>query len=222
MARAPSGAAHNAIEREAAQSRAPLSAIPRETGGGLQSEREQLEEQLGRTERLSKWHRGLDDKHGRKAKRLQEKLAKMATGQNEDEVDEITEATPVEEMELTAEEEAAAKAYAEQLGRRMLLGDGADPGLMSVNETLMPGGAVLACVERESLPAAVPAELAGAEVVKTLTEQRVRYDFAVAVTRIRAGLRRIRRSSSTTFWGGRRRRRSPTAARRGWPMALAR
>jgi hypothetical protein len=191
-ARAPFDSAWRELRRalritpssERRPSGAPLSAIPREAGGGLQSEREKLEEQLGRTVRLSDWHRGLDDKHGRKAKRLQEKLAKMATEQDDDEVDDITEATPVEEIELTAEEIAAAKAYAEQFGQRMLLGDGADPALMSVNETLMPGGAVLASVERESLPAVVPDELAGAEVVKTLTEQRVRYDFAVAVTRI--------------------------------------
>jgi hypothetical protein len=163
---------------------APLSAIPPGAVCGPQSEREKLEELLSRTSRLSDWHRGLDDKHGRRAKRLQEKLAKMATGQNDDEVDDITEATPVEEIELTAEEKAAAKAYGEQLGQRMLLGDGADPAMMSVNETLMPGGAVLASVEQESLPAVVPDELAGAKVVKTLTEQRVRYDFAVAVTRI--------------------------------------
>lgn len=67
-------------------------------------------------------------------------------------------------------------ASALEFGAHLPLGDGADPILQSVNETLMPGGAVVTIEESE--------DLANATVVKTLNEKRVRYDFSVAVSRI--------------------------------------
>ena len=48
----------------------------------------------------------------------------------------------------------------------------------------MPAGAVLQSDEQASLPVKIPESLAQAQLVKTLTEQRVRYDFSVAVTRV--------------------------------------
>ena len=66
------------------------------------------------------------------------------------------------------------------------MGDGADPAFKSVNETLMPSGAVLSTEEAVSLRAEVPAELAEATVVKEMNELRVRYDFSVAVNAHRA------------------------------------
>ncbi len=97
---------------------------------------------------------------------------------------EVTEDTPVEEIELTEEQKAASRAIALKFGAHLLLGDGADPTLQSVNETLMPGGAVVTTEEFEDLVAELPEDLAGATVVKTLNEKRVRYDFSVAVSRI--------------------------------------
>jgi hypothetical protein len=97
----------------------------------------------------------------------------------------VLENTPVQEIELTEEEQAESAAYAKRFVGHLMLGDGAaDPALRSVNETLMPGGAVLATEEVVSLPAEVPPELAQAKVAKTLTQTRVRYDFSVAVTRL--------------------------------------
>ncbi len=54
----------------------------------------------------------------------------------------------------------------------------------SVHETLMPGPGAIVSEEHVSLPARVPEDLAEGRVVKTMTEQRVRYDFSVAVTRV--------------------------------------
>ena len=97
---------------------------------------------------------------------------------------ELTDDTPVEEVALTEEEQAESAARAVVFVEHLERGDGADPSLQSVNETLMPGGAVLASEKQESLTVELPAGLADANVVKTLHDQRVRYDFAVTVTRI--------------------------------------
>lgn len=155
------------------------------------TEQARLEEQLDRSVRLSGWHAGLDTRHQGKATRLEQRLAKMktaATTTHEQEASmkdlEVTEDTPVEEIELTEEQQAAALAIALEFGAHLLLGDGADPTLQSVNETLMPGGAVVTTEEFEDLMAELPTDLAGATVVKTLNEKRVRYDFSVAVSRI--------------------------------------
>jgi hypothetical protein len=56
--------------------------------------------------------------------------------------------------------------------------------MKSVTETLMPACAVLVQDEHVSLAAEIPENLADARVVKTLSEQRVRYDFSVSLTRI--------------------------------------
>jgi hypothetical protein len=156
-----------------------LAGIPPEQA---KSPREKLEEQLGRTKRLGVWHRGLSKHHHGKAERLEEKLANMPTEPPSG--PEITEETPVEEIPLTEEEKAEVEANAEAFAQRMILGQGADPALKSVNETLMPSGAVLAIEDQVSLAVTLPEDLASAKVVKEMTEPRVRYDFAVSVTRI--------------------------------------
>jgi hypothetical protein len=61
--------------------------------------------------------------------------------------------------------------------------------MKSVTETLMPACAVLVQDEHVSLAAEIPENLADARVVKTLSEQRVRYDFSVSLTRIEEGSR---------------------------------
>ncbi|MDY0002739.1 MAG: hypothetical protein RBU30_15690 [Polyangia bacterium] len=97
---------------------------------------------------------------------------------------EVTEDTPMEDIELTPEELAESQVSARQFGERMLLGDGPDPALRSVNETLMPGGALVTTEEHEDLRVELPEDLADAAVVKTLHETRERYDFTVSVSRI--------------------------------------
>jgi hypothetical protein len=169
----------------------PLSSIPPNKAGDAKSGRAWLEQQHERSIRLSDWHKGLKRRHQTRAKRLGRKLAKMPaerTMEHASRLDvrgqEITENTPVEDIELTEEEKAESAASAQVFVEHLELGDGADQSLQSVNETLMPGGAVLANVEQESLSVEVPEELARAKVVKELHEKRVRYDFSVTVTRI--------------------------------------
>lgn len=162
----------------------PLGSIPQGRAGGVKDERARLEQQFDRTVRLRDWHHGLNRRHDGKAERLRKRLARLPKEHAHVNEQEIAEETPVEEIELTEEQKAESARVAREFGERMLLGNGADPVLQSVNETLMPGGAVLANEEQVSLAAELPAELADATVVKTLSDKRVRYDFSVAVTRI--------------------------------------
>jgi hypothetical protein len=158
----------------------PRAGVPRAGDLPPMTERERLAEQLDRSERLGDWHKKLNDRHENKVKRIKEKLADMQP----DNEDPITEDTPLEDIELTEKQIAEAKAAGVRFGQHLQTGNGTDPALKSVNETLMPGGTVLAYEDYVSLPATLPAELSDAEVVKTLCEPRVRYDFSVTVTRL--------------------------------------
>jgi hypothetical protein len=169
----------------------PLAALPRGSARPAKTEQGRLEEQRDRSIRLSGWHAGLDTRHRGQATRIEEKLAKMKTSPTTDREQEASpthydanDVTPLEEIELTEEQQAAALASALEFGEHLVLGDGADPVLQSANETLMPGGAVVTNEELEDLAAELPEDLANATVVKTLKEKRVRYDFSVAVSRI--------------------------------------
>ena len=151
------------------------------------SPEEKLKLQIARGQRLSGWHRGLQKRHKKRTKRLQEKLKRMAMKNAAPPGHKVThEPERLEDIELiqTPEEIAEDKAATQRFIEHLLSGPGADPAMKSANETLMPSGAVLQSEEQVSLPARVPEDLAQARVVKTLTEQRVRYDFSVAVTRV--------------------------------------
>lgn len=163
----------------------PLSGVPHEKAGIAQSEREKLEEQHGRSSRLGDWHRELNARHERRAKRLGERLAKMPVEKTMGDTRQVVvDSERLEDIELTEEEKAANAEYGRKFAEHLTVGAGADPALKSVNETLMPGGAVLSTEEAVSLPAELPADLAKATVIKEMSEQRVRYDFSVTVTRI--------------------------------------
>ncbi len=176
---------------ERRRSGSPLSSLPPEKARPAQTEEERLEEQLDRTVHLQGWHAELKKRHHRNAKRIKNRLTKVkaaaATVREQEppmSSQEVTDETPVEDIELTPEELAECQASARQLGEHMLMGDGTDPALQSVNETLMPGGALVTTEEHEDLRVNLPEDLADALVVKTLHETRVRYDFTVSVTRI--------------------------------------
>ncbi|MBN1608592.1 MAG: transposase [Polyangiaceae bacterium] len=79
-----------------------------------------------------------------------------------------------------AEIEAQSAAFA----ARANLGGGAETALASAGEDLMNADVV--CVDEDwvLVPAELPRDVAEADVVKTLVEPRVRYDFAVTVTRL--------------------------------------
>jgi hypothetical protein len=145
---------------------------------------EEIEDQIARGKQLADWHRDLRRRHHRRVKRLKEKLAKMTVEKNDDVAPQAHVPERLEDIELTAEEMAETKAATARFIEHLRLGSGADPTMKSVNETLMPGGAVLESEEQVRLPAELPADLTEDHVVKTLTEQRVRYDFSVAVIRI--------------------------------------
>jgi len=162
---------------ERRRSGAPLSALP--PAGTPLTEREKVEQAHQRSTVLRAWHRKLVRRHDKKAKTLHKRLSTMP----KDPIP-IPEDIPVEDIELTPEEEAEAEREGQLFLQRLLEGNGADPAFMSVRETLMPGGAVLANEQHVQLPVTVPQDLADATPVKTLTEERTRYDFSVAVTRV--------------------------------------
>lgn len=181
---------------ERRRSGSPVSAIPGAEHGRAETEQERLEQERDRSYRLGNWHRSLRRRHTRRAKRIEERLAKMkksppcpvSVSQSQAELssptslqdilDEIT----VESIELTEEEQAETRAETAAFVARLELGEQTDPSLTSVTETLMPGGVAVADEEVEYLAAALLTDdLADAKVLKTLNEQRVRYDVAVSV-----------------------------------------
>jgi len=164
---------------------APLAGIPRAEAFAAKSEREVIEARVQRGRRLSDWHGDLKKQHDQRLDRLAEKLAKMSTQGTDDGVKKKTEETiRLEDIVLTKEDHEETRAASERFIAHLLEGSGADPAMKSVHETLMPGPGALVSEKRASLPAKVPEDLADARVVKTMTEQRVRYDFSVAVTRV--------------------------------------
>ena len=147
-------------------------------------ERQTLEKGIARGHELADWHDKLKGRHTKRAKRLEKRLAKMATKAMESVL--VEEPEPLEDIELTEEERAANRAAAERFANNLRQGTdaGADPAMKSVNETLMPGGAALLNQTHAHLPADIPKELDEPRVVKCLIDSRVRYDFSVTVTRI--------------------------------------
>ena len=154
-----------------------LAAVPPGPSSKGKSAGEKLEERLERSERLGDWHDGLGQRHHAHAKHLRERLAKMPAQQD-------PHVERVEDIELTPDQKAEAAAAGRRFVEHLIEGNGVDPAFTSVNETLMPGGAVLATEERVALAVETPEDLADANVVKTMVEERERYDFAVTVRRI--------------------------------------
>ena len=181
---------------ERRRSGSPASAIPGAKPGRAKTEQERLEQQRDRCNRLGHWHGDLRKRHTRRAKRIAKRLAKMKTrtalpilAQEEDSpepspptsLQDIIDDTPVESIELTEEEQAEVRAETEAFVEHLEKGEQADPTLRSPTETLMPGGAAVTEEEVEYLAATLTPELADAMVVKTLNDQRVRYDVSVTV-----------------------------------------
>jgi len=167
------------------QSGAAAAGLPPSARPIAESPQALIEQQIARADELALWHRDLRKRHENRGKKLKKELAKMSTEKREDGAKQPAPELPrLEDYEPTDEDRAenarAGKLFAEHLRR----GNGPDPAMMSVNEALMPGGAVLETTEPESLPAEVPPELAEARVLTTMHEERVRYDFSVSVTRI--------------------------------------
>ena len=164
----------------------PLDGPPSRAPGKANSPEQELQHRIIRGQRLADWHLDLRRRHNARIKRLKEKLTKMIAGKSGDAEPDKTHYEPerLEDIELTAEELAEGEGTTERFIENLLSGDGADPAMKSANETLMPTGSVLVCEDHKSLPAKLAKELSESRVVKTLVEQRVRYDLSVAVTRI--------------------------------------
>jgi len=176
----------------------PLASVPGGAASRSLTPRQRLEEKHDRSERLGGWHNDLHKKHEDRAKRIEERLAKMepdpppssSTRQAREEPraealkQEITIDTPLSEIELTEEQQAESRARGVELADHMMMGEDVDPALQSAQETLMSGGAVVSHEEMEHLAAHLPRELANATVVKTLNDPRVRYDVSVSVNPI--------------------------------------
>jgi hypothetical protein len=175
----------------------PLAGVGRSDAASENDERQRLQAQRDRSDRLSRWHDGLTRRHGDKARRAQEKLEKMKNKPKKDPMIEpeqqgpsaleleLHEQIPVESIELTEEQEAEVKANAKEFVERLDLGDGvAEAELQSSEETLMPGGGVITVEQIESLAADLSEQPADAKIVKTLKDKRVRYDISIQVSRI--------------------------------------
>lgn len=85
---------------------------------------------------------------------------------------------------LTPEKRAAIAAESAAFAVRAQLGGGADPALESEPEALMNADVV--CVEEDfdTVEAVLPSDAGQETVVKTLVDPRMRYEFAVTVTRL--------------------------------------
>ena len=170
----------------------PLATVSKSDDKSVSNERERLESQRARSDRLSRWHSVLDERHRSKADRYEEKLKKMDSEQNEypegpsaQELKLLEELPKVEEIELTEQEEARHAERAKQFVERLEQGQGEqDDELRSVDEALMPRGAIVSTEHVEHLAAELSEELCDAKVVKTLEDKRVRYDISVSVSRI--------------------------------------
>lgn len=185
-------ALHITRSSERRRSGRPGVEAPEAPGGESTGEKEltaeeKLEAALRRSERNRDWHKLRSRARQREITRLKKRLAEMRKQQPGApgspvavDPDEGDEGPYVPTPEDRAESAAEAKAF----GQRLLLGTGADPSLMSANETLMPSGVVQHATERLELGVEIPANLAGGTVVKTLVEERTRYDFSLVVTRV--------------------------------------
>jgi hypothetical protein len=167
----------------------PLESIPKEPASKASNPRQRLVDKLARARRLADWHGGLKSRHDRHVEKLKDQMAKMPADESRTEGDvcepsQSATVTPVEQIVLTDEEVAATAVATEALVANLQLGDGPDPSMTPVNEQLMPSGTVLHTEEHVPLPAVIPESLSGSTVQQVLHDKRVRYDFAVVVTRI--------------------------------------
>ena len=161
----------------------PLAGLPGEDGLPAKSERERLEAQAARSDQLADWHRGLEKRHDERAVRAKKRLATMPE-EKLDAARESEELPSLKEIGLTEKQQAECKAAGKRFVAHLSEGNGADPALRSVTETLMPGNAVVVEEEQAFVPAVIPEDLAEAQVKKTLHDPRVRYEFSVTVRRI--------------------------------------
>jgi hypothetical protein len=141
--------------------------------------------------KLGVWHGELQDRHMNTGARIEEKLEKMRQNREietgwpsvPDEQEMLADLAS-EEFKQTPEQKAATLARAEALLAHLEEGEGSDPELESIEETLMPEGAVLSTEHVEYLAAEASEELGDAKLIKTLKDKRTRYDIKISVSRL--------------------------------------
>ena len=159
----------------------PLGALTMKSTGSAKDERQRLEQQCEQVQALIGRHGSLKKKQQGRLRKLAERLKTMAAKQSMQEVDFDT---PVEEIEISQEEQAESEKDAVEFVERLKLGEGKDPALQSSSEALMNARVVTTTQDEVSLPAPLPEGITEKDVVKTLNEKRARYDFSLTVTRL--------------------------------------
>lgn len=165
----------------------PLEGLPKPEGrqaeGAVQGGRAALEAERERRLALGDWHDGLHHRHHDRVKRIEEQLARLPP--DETSAAALAESITLESIQLSPEQKAESAARGRRYADNLSAGAGqAEPALSATDERLMPEGAVLKLDDAVALDAHVPEGLAAAEVVRTLHQPRVRYDFGVVVTRV--------------------------------------
>ncbi len=148
------------------------------------NERERLEEQRDRSSTLVDRYAGLQRKHQATQARLAERLKKMADQSDKAEAPNVDLDLSVEDVELSEETKAEVAANTKAVVERLEKGEGADPALQSAAEALMNASVVTTNEEQVNLDVELPDGVSEDEVVKTMSEKRVRYDFSLVVTRV--------------------------------------
>lgn len=127
---------------------------------------QRLMDLIKQADALAAWHRKCARRHKRKVKDAQKKLME------------------IEDIELSAEEEAEIEREGVELAAHCNLGGGPDPQFASHVETLMEGAnqpvrtQTAACkVDLQDLPK-------GAEITRTFTQPRERIDFSFSLTKL--------------------------------------
>ena len=163
----------------------PLAGLKGSSAQAPKSKREKLEQQREQSSALIARYDDLKKKHNEIIAKLDKRLKQMSQDPEKPPTeDDIDFNTPVEDIELCAEEKAKSKAYADEVTRRLSLGNGPDSSLQSINESLINADVISTSEQQVDLLAELPEGIGEQEVVKTLTAQRVRYDFSMSVTRL--------------------------------------
>jgi len=149
-----------------------------------QGQREVLEAERDHALTLKERYGGLQERQQQKIDEVTRKLRDLPDDLGIDERRIIEEGPLIDEIELTEEQKAKNTQAAEEFVDALGQGDGIDPALESANETLMCGSVVSTDEDQVFLPVELPEDVRDENVVKTLTETRIRHDFSLAVTRL--------------------------------------
>lgn len=162
-------------------------AIVRE-GDNAGAYKRDLKSSLARSQRLV-------DKHSAKAREIEAMLSKLAQEEQSPAAESLLSeqqaelnaliAKPVEEWELSPEQEAGAERYADEFVDDVMLGDEADPAMQAEHEALMNANVVDAKDKKVPIEAPpLPEGVKDSDVIRTFTKSSTRYDFAMSVTRL--------------------------------------